>query len=124
MKFERQEPDIRGFRYFFSDNGKSITLFQLKKGFIRGGQYHRDDVHLFLVSGKVEFHIENVATQEEKVVILNPPSNITMPREHSDLIIGLEDSVMVGIYPKEENLTFYDKHRKILDENNSKKSKS
>ena len=46
-----------------------------------------------------------------------------MPREHSDLIIGLEDSVMVGIYPKEENLTFYDKHRKMLDENNSKKSK-
>ena len=81
-------------------------------------------MHLFLVSGKVEFHIENVATQEEEIVILNPPSNITMPREHSDLIIGLEDSVMVGIYPKEENLTFYDKHRKILDENNSKKSKS
>jgi hypothetical protein len=31
---------------------------------------------------------------------------------------------MIGVYPKEENLTFYDKHRKILDENNSKKSKS
>jgi len=124
MKFERHESDVRGFRYFFSDHGKIITLFQIKKGFIRGGQYHREDVHHFIVSGKVEYHKENVATQEDEVVILEPPSTTTLPREHSDLIIGLEDSFMIGVYPKEENLTFYDKHRKILDENNSKKSKS
>ena len=113
MKFEKEETDIRGFRYIYSDDKKIITLFQIKKGFVRGGQYHQDDVQEFLISGRIEYHKENIFTKKETVTILDAPSVTELPKNNSDLIIALTDSILVGIYPKEKT-TFYDKHRKIV----------
>ncbi len=114
MRLKKEENDIRGFRYIFSGDEKTVTLFQIKKGFVRGGQYHQDDVQHFLISGKVEYHKENISTKKNTVEILDSPSITTLPKNNSDLIIGLSDSILVGIYPKEENFTFYDKHRNIV----------
>ena len=114
MEFQKEESDIRGFRYIFSEDRKIITLFQIKKGFVRGGQYHPNEVLHFLISGKIEYHKENISTKEETIEILDSPCITTLPKNNSDLIIALTDSILVGIYPKEKNLTFYEKHRKIV----------
>ena len=114
MKFEKEETDIRGFRYIYLDNKKIITLFQIKKGFVRGGQYHQDDTQEFLIAGKVEYHKENIFTKEETVEILDAPCITILPKNNSDLIIALADSILVGVYPKEKIIAFYDKHRKIV----------
>ena len=113
MKFEKEETDIRGFRYIYLDNKKIITLFQIKKGFVRGGQYHQDDTQEFLIAGKVEYHKENIFTKEETVEILDAPCITILPKNNSDLIIALADSILVGVYPKDK-ITFYDKHKKIV----------
>lgn len=114
MELIKEESDIRGFRYMFSEGEKIITLFQIKKGFVRGGQYHQDDVQHFLISGKIEYHKENISTRKETIEILDSPSITILHKNNSDLIIGLADSILVGVYPKEKNLTFYEKHRKIV----------
>ena len=74
MRLKKEENDIRGFRYIFSGDEKIITLFQIKKGFVRGGQYHHDVVQHFLISGKIEYHKENIFNKENTVEILDSPS--------------------------------------------------
>ena len=60
MEFKKEESDIRGFRYIFFDDKNIITIFQIKKDYVRGGQYHDDDVHHFLLSGKIKYHKERI----------------------------------------------------------------
>ncbi len=114
MEFKKEESDIRGFRYIFFDDKNIITIFQIKKDYVRGGQYHDDDVHHFLLSGKIKYHKENIFTGTETVEILNSPCITILPKNNSDLIYGLKDSIMVGVYPIEKNNKFYHKHRKIV----------
>jgi len=116
MEFKEKDEDIRGKRWNFQDKSNLISLFEIKKGFVRGGEYHKNEVIHILISGKVEYRKENVITQKEEIKILESYSLIHLPPKTSDLIIALEDSIMIGVYKKEINKTFYQKHRQIVKE--------
>ena len=116
MQFEKKDEDVRGKRWNFQDKSNLISLFEIKKGFVRGGEYHKNDVIHILISGKVEYRKENVLTQKEEIQILESYSLIHLPPKTSDLITALEDSIMIGVYKKEINKTFYKKHRQIVKE--------
>ena len=58
MKFTGKDEDVRGQRWNFQDNENLISLFEIKKGFSRGGQYHKNEVTHVLISGKIEYIIE------------------------------------------------------------------
>lgn len=114
MQFHQKDEDIRGKRWNFQDKNNTISLFEIKKGFSRGGQYHKNDVMHILLSGKVEYRKENINTKKEDVSILESYSVICLPANNSDLITALEDSVMIGVYKNESEKTFYQKHRDIV----------
>ena len=95
MKFTGKDEDVRGQRWNFQDNGNLISLFEIKKGFSRGGQYHENEVTHVLISGKIEYRRENVLTGKEEISTLDSFSSTLLPHNTSDLITALEDSVMV-----------------------------
>ena len=112
---EAQENDIRGFRWLFENDNNVITLFEVKKGFARGGQYHKKEVKHILLSGKSEYRKMNINTKIETREIVSGMKIITLPPFTSELIIGIEYSVFVGIYPKEEEFLFFNEHRKEVE---------
>ena len=112
---EAQENDIRGFRWLFENDNNVITLFEVKKGFARGGQYHKKEVKHILLSGKSEYRKMNINTKIETHEIVSGTKIITLPPFTSELIIGIEYSVFVGIYPKEEEFLFFNEHRKEVE---------
>ena len=112
---EAQENDIRGFRWLFENDNNVITLFEVKKGFARGGQYHKKEVKHILLSGKSEYRKMNINTKIETHEIISGTKIITLPPFTSELIIGIEYSVFVGIYPKEEEFLFFNEHRKEVE---------
>ena len=112
---EAQENDIRGFRWLFENDNNVITLFEVKKGFARGGQYHKKEVKHILLSGKSEYRKMNINTKIETHEIISGTKIITLPPFTSELIIGIEYSVFVGIYPKEEEILFFNEHRKEVE---------
>ena len=116
MQFKEKDEDVRGKRWNFQDKSNLISLFEIKKGFARGGQYHKNNVTHILISGKVEYRKENVITHKEETQILESYSVTNLPPQTSDLIIALEDSMMIGVYPKEITDTFYQKHSQIVKE--------
>lgn len=121
MQFKEKDEDIRGKRWNFQDNGNLVSLFEIKKGFTRGGQYHKNEVTHILISGTVEYRKENIITKKEEISILKAYSITCLPANTSDLITALEDSIMIGIYKKENENTFYPKHRKIVEDKISNK---
>jgi hypothetical protein len=116
MKFTGKDEDVRGQRWNFQDNGNLISLFEIKKGFSRGGQYHENEVTHVLISGKIEYRKENVLTGKEEISTLDSFSSTLLPPNTSDLITALEDSVMVGIYKNEPEKKYYEKHSRIVKE--------
>jgi len=112
---EAQENDIRGYRWLFENDNNVITLFEVKKGFARGGQYHKKEVKHILLSGKSEYRKMNINTKIETHEIVSGTKIITLPPFTSELIIGIEYSVFVGIYPKEEEILFFNEHRKEVE---------
>ena len=116
MKFTGKDEDVRGQRWNFQDNGNLISLFEIKKGFSRGGQYHENEVTHVLISGKIEYRRENVLTGKEEISTLDSFSSTLLPPNTSDLITALEDSVMVGIYKNEPEKKYYEKHSRIVKE--------
>ena len=73
MQFKEKDEDVRGRRWNFQDKSNLISLFEIKKGFARGGQYHKNNVIHILVLGKVEYRKENVITQKEEIQFLEFP---------------------------------------------------
>ena len=116
MKFTGKDEDVRGQRWNFQDNENLISLFEIKKGFSRGGQYHKNEVTHVLISGKIEYRKENVLTGKEEISMLDSFSSTLLPPNTSDLITALEDSVMVGIYKNEPEKKYYEKHSRIVKE--------
>jgi len=116
MELGKKDEDVRGKRWNFQEGINLISLFEIKKGFARGGQYHKNNVKHILISGKVEYRKENIITHKEEIQILEPYSVVCLPPKTSDLIIALEDSIMIGVYVDEKNNTFFQKHRKIVKE--------
>ena len=116
MKFTGKDGDVRGQRWNFQDNENLISLFEIKKGFSRGGQYHENEVTHVLISGKIEYRRENVLTGKEEISTLDSFSSTLLPPNTSDLITALEDSVMVGIYKNEPEKKYYEKHSRIVKE--------
>jgi len=112
---------LGGKRWNFEDNGNQISLFEIKKGFTRGGQYHKNKVIHILISGKVEYRKENIVTKKEEISILDANSIIHLPENTSDLITALEDFILIGVYKIENENTFYSKHRKIVEDKISNK---
>ena len=76
---EAQENDIRGFRWLFENDNNVITLFEVKKGFARGGQYHKKEVRHILLSGKSEYRKMNINTKIETREIVSGMKIITLP---------------------------------------------
>lgn len=113
---------MRGTRWIFQDNDNLISLFEIKKGFVRGGQYHENDVIHILISGSIEYKKENIVTKQKEIIHLDSFSSIHLPPNTSDLITALEDSVMVGLYKKEAVDRFYQKHRTIVNNKIQKNS--
>jgi len=47
LQFEKEHEDVRGKILFFSYGKKYVNLIEIKKGFARGGHYHKTDTSFF-----------------------------------------------------------------------------
>ena len=56
--------------FFFKFNNLKTNLFELKKGFARGGHFHDYEVVHTLVFGKIEHRMKNLDSKKETIEIL------------------------------------------------------
>lgn len=123
LKFEKEIEDNRGKILFFSYGNKTIHMVEIKKNFARGGHYHPFESDHILISGKIEYHEENVLTKKNKKVILHSPSLMTVPANSAHLLIALEDSIFVETFEDSYQAIDYPKFRQIVLERMNEQTK-
>ncbi len=115
LEFDKQIEDNRGKILFLKYGDKKINLIEIKKDFARGGHFHQTDTSHFLISGKIEYHEENINTGIEKISIISSPDIIHVQSNIAHLLIAKEDSLFFEVFENYED-TVYLKYRKIVEE--------
>ena len=114
LEFQKEYEDKRGKILFLKYNNKSINIIEIKQGFARGGHFHQTDTNHFLISGKIEYHEENIQTRQEKISIISSPQIISVSAKTAHLLTALEDSLFFEVFENYED-TVYLKYRKIVE---------
>ena len=105
--------DKRGKILFLTYNDKNINLIEIKQGFARGGHFHKTNTSHFLISGKIQYHEENIKTGIEKISIIESPCIINTQSHVAHLLIAKENSLFFEVFKNYED-TVYPKYRKIV----------
>lgn len=115
LQFTKQYEDARGKILFLKYGDKNVNVIEIKKGFARGGHYHKSDTSHFLLSGKIEYHEENIKTRIEKISTIVSPQIISVSANTAHLLIALDDSLFFEVFENYED-TIYPKYRKIVED--------
>ena len=116
LQFEKEIEDVRGKILFGKYNKLFLNLVEIKKGYARGGHYHKYVQEHFIISGKVEYRSEDVNTKKETIQIIDQPILIHIPAYTAHLFIGIEDTLFMESFTKDYEVFNYSKYRKIVEE--------
>ncbi len=116
MSFELLDSggDCRGKILFFKFNQTKANLFEIKKGYARGGHFHDYDIIHTLIIGKIEHRMKSLNSKEEEIDIISAPAIIKIPANTANLIIALENSLFSEIFNSEYKSTTFPEYRKIV----------
>ncbi len=113
---EKQVEEVRGKILFLSYGTRKFHIVEIKKGFARGGHYHKFDQLHIIISGKIECYQKNISTEEEEYKIIHSPEQVLIPGKIAHLFIALEDTIFIETYENEYEATDYKEYRKIVME--------
>ena len=116
LKFENEIDDVRGKIIFYLYNNMKINLIETRKGFARGGHYHKYDQDHALISGQVEVRFNDISTNQETILIFKAPTIIHIPKDIAHLFIAIEDSIFVETSESDYVITNFPKYRQIVEE--------
>jgi len=116
LKIDNEFEDVRGKIIFYSYNNKKVNVAEIKKGYARGGHYHKFDQDHFIISGKLEYREKNLKTGKEEIKIIDKPSIIHVPANSAHLLLALEDSLFFEVYDGKYEAANYPEYRKIVEE--------
>lgn len=115
LEFDKSISDVRGTIIFCSYGKLKINFVQTKKGFLRGGHYHKFKSDHILLRGKIEFKTLNLATNTEQIYILSAPHNISVDPNTAHLLTSLEDSLFLEYFDTEYSSIDYLPYRSIVN---------
>ena len=116
LEFNKSESDIRGTILFCSFGSSSINFVETKKGFSRGGHYHKFKSEHILLRGKIEFKELNLDTNKEQIRILSAPHIISVEPNIAHLLTALKDTLFLEYFDTEYSAVDYIPYRNIVDE--------
>jgi len=114
LEFIDSGGDCRGKILFFKFNQTKTNLFEIKKGFARGGHFHDYDIIHTLIIGKIEHRMKSLNSKHEKIETITAPAIIKIPARTANLIIALDDSLFSEIFESEYKSTIFPEYREIV----------
>ncbi len=107
--------DERGKIIFSTYGNTKCNLFEIKKGYARGGHYHPYPVIHNMILGKIEYREFDMTTNIETKKIISAPSIFNLKKNTSDLIIAIDNSLFTEIYVGKYVSKTYFRYRDIVD---------
>ena len=116
LEFSKSLNDVRGTLMFYSFGKLIIHFVETKKGFSRGGHYHKFKSDHILLQGKVEFKELDLDTDIEQIRILSAPYIISVESNVAHILTALEDSLFLECFDTEYSAIDYLPYRNIVNE--------
>lgn len=116
MMLKKVHEDIRGAIYAINFHGKDYEIFEMVKGSVRGGHYHRSDTILILLHGRVLYReMKPEEPSSEHQVILEQGETFRTPARFAHIVTALEDSLIVEIRKGGYEVMNYPAYREIVN---------
>lgn len=116
LKLVKEVEDERGKIIFCINNDSFIRIVEIKKGYARGGHYHKYDQPHFIISGIIEYREEDVNNRKEIIKIIDKPTIINISSYKAHLFIALEDTIFIETSKNEYESFVYKKYRDIVED--------
>ena len=116
LEFNKSVSDIMGTTLFCSFGKLIIHFVETKKGFSRGGHYHKFKSDHILLRGKIEFKDLNFSKNFEQTRIILAPFTISVESNVAHLLTALDDSLFLECFDTEYSAIDYFPYRNIVDE--------
>lgn len=116
LEFEKEVEDVRGKIIFFTYGDKRISIVEIKKGYARGGHYHKFNSEHTVISGKIEYRETDVRTGKENMQIFSSPSVIQVSPYMAHLLIALEDTLFVETFDNRYEAITFSQYRNIVED--------
>jgi hypothetical protein len=116
LEFIKSVNDVRGTIMFYSFGKLIIHLVETKKGFSRGGHYHKFKSDHILLQGKIEFKELHLDTNMEQIRILSAPYIISVEPNVAHILTALEDSLFLECFDTKYSAIDYLPYRNIINE--------
>ena len=100
LKFEKEIKDVRGNILFCKHENTSINLVEIKKGYARGGHYHKYNQIHFIISGKIACFEENKESGKETRKIVEGNTSVLIPANTAHMFIAIEDTIFLEFFQK------------------------
>jgi len=114
IKFEKIHEDKRGCISRFLFEGKEYLIIFTRKGFARGGDYHKSKQYDIILMGKMKFRYKNQSWNVEHEEILKTGQIISFEPNMPHLFIAEEDALLVEWLEGEFEKSFYEPYRKLV----------
>ncbi|MFZ1077864.1 MAG: hypothetical protein WAN47_10595 [Nitrosotalea sp.] len=115
MKIEKEVEDVRGKIFFLSSNNKKVHLLELRKGYSRGGHYHKIPTKHIVILGKIEYRGKDINTGRERIQVFLANEIIDTPSKEAHLLTALEDSLFLEVFEKEYEDTNFPEYRYVVE---------
>ena len=116
LEFHKSVTDVRGTILFCSYGKSTINFVETKKGFSRGGHYHKFKSDHILLQGKIEFRELDLNTTSEQIQILSAPCIVSVKPNIAHLLTALEDSLFLECFDTKYSAIDYAPYRNIVNE--------
>jgi len=116
LELEKTVEDPRGKLLVFRLGKVQINLIEIRKGFSRGGHFHKTDTSHHVLVGKVKYRQEDPSGEgTEMVQTFSAPCEIKVPAGAAHMITALEDTVMIEVFGEKYEATEYQKYRTLVE---------
>jgi dTDP-4-dehydrorhamnose 3,5-epimerase-like enzyme len=116
LNLQKEVSDVRGKIMFLTFKNKKINIVEIRKGFARGGHYHKFDQLHIILSGKILYKERNLITNEEVSKTVDAPGYLLIPASTAHLFVALDDTIFAEIYDNEYESTNFPPYRNVVEE--------
>lgn len=116
INVKKVHSDARGEIVVLEWNDREILVFTIRRGYGRGGDYHKSKNFIVVLAGKVECRFKYfLETTSEVVKTLESGDLISFGAGEPHMFTALEDSLMIEWLSGISEKTIYPPYRKIVE---------
>ena len=115
LEFVKSVQDKRGRIFFCKYGDLTVNIVETKKGFSRGGHFHKFPSNHFLLKGDVDFKTFDLIQNREHIYQFSAPSEIHVDANIAHLLSAKTDSIFIEFFYKEYSAVDFPLYRNLIE---------